>query len=146
MESEGEGRLIALRPIGAGERLCAIEGVTTERPGRHTLQIDEQLHLDAGDGHSEEELRARFGWRFVEHGCEPNARIVRRELVALRAIAPGEAITYDYNTTEWELAAPFRCRCGSTKCLGEIRGFKHLTTEQRAALRDVALHLARLAG
>jgi len=58
----------------------------------------------------------------VSHSCEPNCRIVLtgRVLVAARAIAIGEAITYDYETTEGWFSHPFRCLCGSPRCRNRI--------------------------
>jgi len=56
------------------------------------------------------------------HSCEPNCRVSfsDRALVALRAIEPGEAVTYDYETTESWFSHPFWCLCGSRRCRGRI--------------------------
>lgn len=143
MQTADESRLVATRRISAGERLFRIEGETTQRPSRYSLQIDEDLHLDIGNGRSAEEILGRYYWRFINHSCDPSVAIEGREVVALRAIDPGEAVTYNYNTTEWDIAEPFACRCGSANCLQEIRGFKHLGVAQRERLRGVAPHLAR---
>jgi hypothetical protein len=70
----------------------------------------------------------------MNHDCDPTTAIRDRDVVALRDIAPGDGITFDYNTTEYELAEPFKCRCGSTQCVGMVRGARHLTPEQRARL------------
>lgn len=58
----------------------------------------------------------------VSHSCAPNCSIVLtgRVLVAARFIAIGEAITFDYQTTESEFAHPFRCLCASSQCRGRI--------------------------
>lgn len=136
-------RLIALRRFGAGESIVALEGELTDRPSRHTLQIDVNLHLDTPP--SSEVQQQRYCWRYLNHSCDPNAFVRGRQVVAARAIAAGEDVTFDYNTTEWSLAAPFTCRCGSARCVGEIRGFKHLTAAQRAGRAHLAPHLARLA-
>jgi hypothetical protein len=57
-----------------------------------------------------------------------------RRLVALRELAAGEELTFDYNATEWDLAEPFRCSCGA--CGGSIvRGFAHLDDRARALRR-----------
>ena len=56
------------------------------------------------------------------HSCDPNCRIdlAQRVLVALRPIEAGEAITYDYETTESWFSHPFWCLCGSRRCRGRI--------------------------
>jgi hypothetical protein len=58
----------------------------------------------------------------VSHSCDPNCEIVLmgRTLVAVRQIAPGEAISFDYTRTETRFAHPFDCLCGSPLCRGRI--------------------------
>lgn len=144
-ETADDCRLVVLRAIPAGGRLFRLEGVTTPRPSRHSLQVGEQLHLDLGPGHSREEILERYFWRFMNHSCDPSVEIRGWEVVARRNLEPAEAVTYNYNTTEWDMAEPFRCRCGSPRCLQMIRGFKHLSAADRASLSAVAPHLLRLA-
>ncbi len=69
----------------------------------------------------------------LNHSCEPNLKIdiSRKAFVAVRDISPGEILTYFYPSTEWDMARPFRCRCGSPGCIGIMRGARHLS---RAAL------------
>jgi hypothetical protein len=64
-------------------------------------------------------------------------RVRELELTAVRPINPGEEVTFNYNTTEYEMAAPFACHCGSVFCAGEIRGFKYLDRRQRERLRSL---------
>lgn len=144
-EEAGECRLVALQVFRAGERLFRLEGLTTAQPSRYSLQVGERLHLDLGPGHSTAEIMERYFWRFMNHSCEPSAEVRGREVLARREIRPEEAVTYNYNTTEWDMAEPFACRCGSPRCLRQIRGFRHLSTAQRAELPAVADHLVRLA-
>jgi SET domain-containing protein len=67
---------------------------------------------------------------FVNHCCEPNAGMLIDgcdvQLVAIRDIATGEQITFDYSTTMDEDDFEFDCLCGKEKCRGRIRDFKHL--------------------
>jgi len=58
----------------------------------------------------------------VSHSCDPNCEVVfpGRALVAIRAIEPGQAITFDYRRTESRFAHPFDCLCGSPRCRGHI--------------------------
>jgi hypothetical protein len=64
----------------------------------------------------------------LNHACDPNVLVItrRRLVIALRAILPGEELTYFYPSTEWDMAEPFLCLCGSPQCLGWIRGARHL--------------------
>src|SRR3989344_2202331 len=69
---------------------------------------------------------------FVNHSCDPNTGIhidgQNADLVAIRDIAEGEEITWDYSTTmddeedDWEMA----CLCGKIGCRIRIRDFRHL--------------------
>ncbi|MBL8981616.1 MAG: SET domain-containing protein-lysine N-methyltransferase, partial [Gemmatimonadetes bacterium] len=79
----------------------------------------------------------RFYWRYMNHACAPTTRIVEREVFAVRDIAALEAVTFDYNTTEYDLAEPFRCHCGAPQCVGVVRGARHLTTVQRARVEHL---------
>jgi hypothetical protein len=67
---------------------------------------------------------------FANHSCEPNAGL--RDLVsgyALRPIARGEEILYDYSTTMSEQRWTMQCRCGAPSCRGVIRDFHDLPSE-----------------
>lgn len=141
----GEYRLVATRPIAAGERLFRMEGEITAQPSRYSVQVGESLHIAPGVSPTTEKRLDRYFWRFMNHSCDPNTVVREREVFAWRDIHPGEAVTFDYNTTEWEMAEPFICHCGNVGCLKEIRGFKHLTAALRERLLVVAPHLRRSA-
>ena len=74
--------------------------------------------------------------RFINHSCDPNTYIRTiagdRYVVALRAIRPGEEVTYDYcvngdGDTAWD------CSCGSPACRRRhLSGFFHLPVDVQA--------------
>jgi tyrocidine synthetase-3 len=80
-------------------------------------QRDRDTVQHLGGGHFFHPLLARTG-----HSCEPNCCVVfpASAVVAIRTIQPGDAITYDYETTETWFSHPFWCRCGSRRCRGRI--------------------------
>ena len=127
-------RLIAIHPIAEGMPVLAIAGRETPVPTRYSLQVGAALHLDQECARDEFDLVRHYFWRYLDHSCEPTAVIRGREVIALRDIAEGEPVTFDYNTTEYDLAEPFRCNCGSARCVGMVRGARHLTPAQRARL------------
>lgn len=131
---DGHRRLIAVRDIAKGARVFYLEGHETAVPTRYSVQVGEGLHIDEGGAVDEFDVVRRYYWRFLDHACEPSARIVGRELFAVRDIAAGEAVTFHYCTTEWDMASPFACHCGSPRCLGTIRGAKHLPADERRRL------------
>ncbi len=138
--------LFATRDLTRGARVLSIEGRMQKHPTRYSIQLDVDLHIEC-DGHFEggeqtEAMRTRHPWRFLNHSCEPNARVQGCALYAIRAIKEGEQITFDYTTTEASMAEPFQCGCGAPSCLGLVRGFMHLTREQqRARVGRLAPHL-----
>lgn len=125
----------AIRPIAAGERVIEYVGerITHREADRryddesmdehHTFlfTISSRTVIDATvDGNES---------RFINHSCEPNceSEIVngRVFISALRDIAVGEELAYDYayerSGDEGESdEALYRCRCGSRTCRGSI--------------------------
>jgi hypothetical protein len=88
----------------------------------------------------------------LNHSCDPNLRVdvERRAVTALRDVARDELLTIFYPATEWEMARPFRCRCGAKRGLRVVRGARgledaafagrpmsrHIRALRRAALRN----------
>ena len=81
--------------------------------------IDDKLTIDAGvNGNS---------IRFMNHSCEPNCETSLEGdkvfVYALRDIAPGEELTYDYNLHPGDPSdspEAYACRCGSKNCRGTM--------------------------
>lgn len=46
------------------------------------------------------------------------------DFFATRDIQCGEQLSFDYETTEYEMQTPFECKCGSSECRGWISGFR----------------------
>lgn len=140
-------QVIATAAIAVGQPILAIEGMEVARPSRFSVQVAEDCHIEVPVDLGLEEAMDRHPWRFLNHSCAPNACLRGRTLVARQPIAVGAEVTFDYHTTEWELASPFRCACGASDCVGEVRGFRHLAPARRRGLAPwLAEHLlARLA-
>lgn len=139
--------LFAARPLACGAPVTKVDGVLRSCPGRYSLQVAESAHLHPvlpGDRPKDDPSQR---WSFANHGCVPNLRVEvgERQLAALRPIEAGEELVFDYNTTEWDLAEPFACRCGAATCYGTVRGFRHLPpARQDALLHWAAPHIRRL--
>jgi hypothetical protein len=98
--------------------------------------VDARTVIDAGvDGNEA---------RFVNHSCEPNCESViedRRVFIeALRAIEPGEELTYDYQIQREpddppDVDAIFACRCGSERCRGSMLWPPRRTAARRRVLQ-----------
>jgi uncharacterized protein len=61
--------------------------------------------------------------RFINHSCDPNCWVEVEEgriwIIALRDIAKGEELTFDYGF-DIEFWKEHPCRCGSAQCVGYI--------------------------
>jgi hypothetical protein len=135
MRAGGEYRLVATRPVTPGKYLFTIVGELTRTPTRYTVQSDGMTHVDIPEEYEVEAVLDRFYWRFMNHSCDPTAVIRDRQVFSLKPIELGQEITFNYNTTEYEMAEPFSCRCGSSRCGGRVRGFRFLCDEERERLR-----------
>jgi hypothetical protein len=118
--------VITTRPFLAGELVCFGDGVLY--PEHADFDDTYALILGpedtGGAGVVFWDLVDQTRW--FNHACDPNtevlakyeqARGVRAWWVALRDIAPGEEITYDYGFAA-EVAEP--CACGAASCRGVI--------------------------
>jgi D-alanine-D-alanine ligase len=116
----------AKEEIPKGTPLLRISGSSLKAPDRQTIQIEDGCHIS-----SQGAL-----WGQINHSCAPNCFIDFDSwaFCAARKIEAGEELSYNYLTTEWELAAPFRCACGAASCHGMIAGFKYLKPSQQEDL------------
>lgn len=138
-------RLIATQAIRTGDTLFTLEGRESDIPTRYSIQIGLHEHLDSDDlADDASRVRDRF-WMYLNHSCAPSAGIRGREVVALHDIAPGEGVTFDYNTTEWEMASPFDCHCRAPDCVGRVAGYRRLNITQRSRIQPYVSEYLRLA-
>ncbi|NBC43053.1 SET domain-containing protein [Corallococcus exiguus] len=120
-----------------GERITQAEAdaryddESMERHHTFLFNLDDDTVLDAGTLHNES--------RYINHSCEPNCQSLidkgRIHIYALRAIEPGEELSYDYayeRSPEMEADAEslYVCRCGTPSCRGTI-----LAPEKKAPAR-----------
>ncbi len=90
----------------------------SQSPHRMTVQVGASSHIEL----------APLCIELINHSCDPNVFFdVRRfEIVALKAIAPDDELTFFYPSTEWRMESPFSCECGTARCLGRIDGASRL--------------------
>lgn len=118
--------------------MLQVVGHEVPQPTRHSIQTGWHTHVAGPDMLPPDMAVSDYGWRFLNQSCEPNTYLTGDTLVALVRIEAGAEVTFDYNTTEWELAHPFSCACGSSSCVGTVRGFAHLGEAERQRLRPYA--------
>lgn len=112
--------LFASRDFSAGDLVMSSKpAVTTTTRDSHTVQIDWDRHI-----------LMDLPSVLINHSCDANVGIYNNstndayDFWAIRPIAEGDELTWDYEASEWELSTPFDCGCGSANCRKRLRGFK----------------------
>jgi SET domain-containing protein len=76
---------------------------------------------------------------FLNHSCDPNCETDetggRVWIRAIRDIAPGEELVYDYNLYDGD-DDPATCNCGAAKCRGSMYSPAELRRRARAAKKS----------
>jgi hypothetical protein len=112
--------VFAVEPVARGEvlamwggRVVPVEQIYQfdEQQRHYIIQVEEGLFLTPSDPTEAAE--------YVNHSCDPSAGLNGQiALVALRDIAPGEEVCFDYAMSESHALFEFECRCGSPSCRG----------------------------
>lgn len=122
-EKKGWGSF-AISPILRGELVASFGGYvvkksdlknfSAERISR-SIQVSEDLYLISGESPEPGDQ--------INHSCEPNCGLLGSTVVvALRNIAVGEEISYDYAMSDSDAYDEFNCECKSALCRGVVTG------------------------
>lgn len=128
--AHGKG-VFACAPIAQGECIMTFSGAEFSRAqvdfDDYHLQIGEDVYLGPSRGLDD----------YVNHSCQPNSGFYRGlDLVALRDIAPGEEVTWDYSTAiDEQDFAGFPCCCGAPLCRGQVLSFRYLPAVVQQRIR-----------
>ncbi len=112
----------ATRKYNSGDKVADFSaGDILATPTYLTVQVGLDRHIMLQPEHLQ----------YINHSCDPNVFFDtdKMEVVALRTIQEGDEMTFFYPSTEWDMAQPFTCNCGSARCLHEIRGAAHVNPE-----------------
>ncbi|HEV7921953.1 MAG TPA: SET domain-containing protein [Thermoanaerobaculia bacterium] len=116
----GQG-VFAMRTIPAGESILILAGPTITFDDAVAKGVQESYALQIGPATYIDTVAPGC---YVNHSCDPNAGIVDGfELMALREIAEGAEILYDYSTTMQEDHWTMVCRCGTRACRRLVTDF-----------------------
>ncbi len=117
--------------IVSGDELVSLSETTFKNVYDYAIDIADNFFLvSSRDGTLEDD-------DFFNHSCEPNAGIKGQSvLVAMRSIAPGEEITYDYAMTDAQSDLSFECHCGSPQCRGYVSSSDWKRRELQQKYRD----------
>eukprot|EP00730_Choanoeca_flexa_P013270 TRINITY_DN5143_c0_g1_i1.p1 TRINITY_DN5143_c0_g1~~TRINITY_DN5143_c0_g1_i1.p1 ORF type:complete len:224 (+),score=17.06 TRINITY_DN5143_c0_g1_i1:103-774(+) len=138
--SQGKG-LRTLNPIAKGEFFGCYAGEVLSSALRLQRQIEDEaqgntylliLNEHTQHGTMTTAVDARYKGnetRFINHSCDPNLdikpvrerQIPRLCLFAIRDIAAGEPLTFDYgHGSAQEEMSRIKCQCGANKCRGYL--------------------------
>jgi hypothetical protein len=129
--------LFATKPIKRGAYIATYRGrlISTEesdrreaRGARYMFELNRKWTIDGSPR-----------WnvaRYLNHSCWPNAQPVTRKgrivFVALRGIAPGEEITYDYGKEYFDyFLRNGGCRCAACRTKAAVRRAKQRASRRR---------------
>lgn len=138
---DGRG-VFAGRAIAAGTRVIECRGRLLDR----SQVTDDMRVMQVGpDTYLAEEPGKPAVDDFLNHSCDPNVgfRDGSLTLYALRDIAVGDEIVFDYSTCMNEPGWRIACRCGSARCRGRVRSFCDLPRTARRRLSPIALAYLR---
>ncbi|KAI9848478.1 MAG: hypothetical protein M1838_000522 [Thelocarpon superellum] len=70
---------------------------------------------------------------YCNHSCEPTVVFDMSQMavrvVPDRPLKIGDPLTFFYPSTEWNMAQPFTCTCGTVACKGWIQGAERMPQE-----------------
>ncbi|THH19442.1 hypothetical protein EW146_g1729 [Bondarzewia mesenterica] len=128
--------LIAVKDFDEGEIMAYLEGLTKAPKAYTSVQCGPN---------DDDHIELNSDLVYVNHSCQPNVAFdmsspdeTKWHARALEPIRSGEALTFFYPSTEWDMDQPFDCRCGAPSCLKRIQGAAHLTKEQLLARKFVS--------
>ncbi|MBI1385658.1 MAG: SET domain-containing protein-lysine N-methyltransferase [Rhizobiales bacterium] len=124
VEDKGGHAVYATAAITEGALLVVWSGTLVDGATLATLPRRVRSHsLQVEDDHYLVSLTDREPADYVNHSCNPNTGLSGQiTLVALRDIAPGEEITYDYAMSDGSSYDEFPCGCGAAECRGRVSG------------------------
>ena len=135
----GQSGVYAARDFEPGDKVMEVRGTVGAEPSRYSIQISVDRHMHPAGPDTP--------WMYLNHACRPNLTFdpESRHFIALEVISPGTQLTFNYLTTEWEMAEAFQCECGHEQCFGLIAGFGRLSeAAQDRIYEDVMPHIRTL--
>ncbi len=110
----------AMQNFSAGSVICPFSAAAIlKEPTYLTVQIGEDEHIH---------LRPEY-LQYINHSCEPNVlfNTDTMQLECLKDIEAGDELCFFYPATEWDMAQPFECLCGTASCIKQVQGAKYLS-------------------
>jgi hypothetical protein len=127
-KASGFNYLYSTEAFAPGDTVCAFSAAGVfDRPSYLTVQTGDDRHIT---------LQPSF-LQYINHSCSPNVVFDTDAmlLVCIDPIMPGDQFTFFYPSTEWVMAQPFACRCGSPNCIGQVAGASQIDRDTLSRYR-----------
>ncbi len=125
------------RPIRRGARICEYDGPRMTKAVADLRYADRHVTYLFGYGDGDMVIDGFGTAMFMNHSCDPNCETEdddgRIYVLALRDIAAGEELVYEYNLYDSD-DEEGTCHCGASKCRGTM--FSDRELERRAKVRS----------
>ncbi len=127
------------RPIRKGKRICEYTGPRMAKGEADRRYADRWVTYLFGYGSSDMVIDGFGTAMFMNHCCEPNCETEEEDerifVVALRDIAAGEELVYEYNL--WDSDDSNQdCFCGKPACRGTMLAPAEVARRERLVLPD----------
>lgn len=127
------------RKLRKGVRICEYDGPRLSKRAADTLYAERFVTYLFGVGERDTVIDGFGTAMFINHCCEPNCESQEQDdrvfIVALRDIAAGEELTYEYNLYDSDEQSQ-DCYCGRPRCRGTM--FAPAEVERRRRLAAAA--------
>ncbi len=123
------------RPLRKGQRICEYDGPRMSKKAADIRYADRFVTYLFGYGEGDAVIDGFGTAMFMNHCCEPNCETEEEDerifVIALRDIAAGEELVYEYNLWDSDDATQ-DCFCGKPSCRGTM--FSPAEVERRKKL------------
>jgi SET domain-containing protein len=125
-------------PIAKGVKVVEYTGARISKQAADARFEDSKVTYLFGIGDGSTVINGFGMAMYINHSCDPNCETEEMEgrvwVMSLRAIAPGEELTYDYNLYDGD-EDDARCYCGARTCRKTMYSPEEIARRKRAARR-----------
>ncbi|MSP51699.1 MAG: SET domain-containing protein [Alphaproteobacteria bacterium] len=135
---DGKGLgVFAAEPIAKGELLAIWGGRVIDGSNLAKLpSMERRYALQVGDDQFLTSLDHVDPPDYINHCCQPNSGVHGEDrLVAMRKIAVGEEVLFDYATTDSCSLLEFECGCRKRTCRGQVSSTDWMRSDVQARNR-----------
>ena len=141
---DGEG-VFTLDAIPAGSHVLDCSGVLLTRDEVESAPDERRMMQVRPDLYHPEDTENPQLDDFLNHSCEPNLGFSRGtlSLYAVRDIAAGEELYFDYSTCMNEPGWEIDCSCGAPRCRRTVKSYCDMSDREQHSLRGRTLAYMR---